>query len=57
MDEEGEALRLSTWDRAAADTAFQAQRAQALEAQAAYEAQVQPVASSYPWHDNHRNRA
>ena len=40
MDEEGEAQRLATWDRAAADAAFQAQRAQALEQQAALEAQV-----------------
>ena len=40
MDEEGEATRLSTWDKAAADAAFQAQRAQALEQQAALEAQV-----------------
>ncbi|KAK9788325.1 hypothetical protein WJX73_009601 [Symbiochloris irregularis] len=44
MDEEGEAVRLSTWDKAAADAAFQAQRAQALEQQAALEAQLQKEA-------------
>lgn len=42
MDEDGEAQRIAAWDTVAADAAFQAQRAQVLEAQAAMEAEVRP---------------
>lgn len=48
MEEEGEAQRLAVWDRAAADAAFQAQRAQALQQQAELDAQVLKTSSPQP---------